>query len=360
MSPLPPTPDLPPLIGQSRPFLALLEQVSRMAPVDRPMLIVGERGTGKELIAARLHYLSGRWRRPLVKLNCAALAETLIESELFGHEAGAFTGAVRRRVGRFERADGGSLFLDEIAIAPPAVQEKILRVIEYGEFERVGSSATVACDVRVIAAANVDLPTAAAAGRFRHDLLDRLAFDVLTVPPLRARAEDVPVLADHFARVMAYDIGWQRFPGFAPAALAAMATHRWPGNVRELKNVAERAVTRWPDPAAPIDDLQFDPFDSPYRLGETPAPPSVPPSVPPSAPAAMPAAAADGAGGVDLVAAVTRFERDLLERALAAARYNQRAAAGRVGLGYHAFRNRLRRHGLLTKPAARVEPRPGT
>jgi psp operon transcriptional activator len=337
------TPDLPPLIGQSRPFLELMEQASRAAPLDRPILIIGERGTGKELIAARLHYLSGRWERPLVKLNCAALPETLLETELFGHEAGAFTGAVRRRAGRFERADGGSLFLDEIANAPPAVQEKILRVVEYGEFERVGSSATIGCDVRVIAAANVDLPAEAAAGRFRLDLLDRLAFDVLTVPPLRARPDDVPVLAEHFARAMAFDMGWERFPGFAEPAIAEMATYPWPGNVRELRNVAERAVYRWPDPDRPVAAVQFDPFESPYRLGEPPAPSAEPPG-------------RDGAETTafqttDFEAAVAGFERELLERALAAARYNQKAAARSLGLGYHQFRNRLRRHDLLKKAA---------
>ena len=339
------TPDLPPLIGQSRPFLELMEQASRAAPLDRPILIIGERGTGKELIAARLHYLSGRWERPLVKLNCAALPETLLETELFGHEAGAFTGAVRRRAGRFERADGGSLFLDEIANASLAVQEKILRVVEYGEFERVGSSATIGCDVRVIAAANADLPAEAAAGRFRLDLLDRLAFDVLTVPPLRARPDDVPVLAEHFARAMAFDMGWERFPGFAGTAIAEMAAYPWPGNVRELKNVAERAVYRWPDPDIPVGAVQFDPFESPYRLGETAAPTAEP----------LRRDAADTAAfrATDFEAEVGRFERELLERALAAARYNQKAAARSLGLGYHRFRNRLRRHDLLKKAAGR-------
>ena len=333
-----PTPDLPPLIGQSRPFLELMEQASRAAPLDRPILIIGERGTGKELIAARLHYLSGRWERPLVKLNCAALPETLLETELFGHEAGAFTGAVRRRAGRFERADGGSLFLDEIANAPAAVQEKILRVVEYGEFERVGSSATIGCDVRVIAAANVDLPAEAAAGRFRLDLLDRLAFDVLTVPPLRARPDDVPVLAEHFARAMAFDMGWERFPGFAEPAIAEMTAYPWPGNVRELRNVAERAVYRWPDPDLPVAAVQFDPFESPYRLGAPPAPSAEP-------------TGRDGFETTDFEATVGRFERELLERALAAARHNQKAAARSLGLGYHQFRNRLRRHDLLKKAA---------
>ncbi|MBL8707700.1 MAG: sigma 54-interacting transcriptional regulator, partial [Rhodospirillaceae bacterium] len=187
--------DLPQLLGEAPAFQALLDHVSAAAPLDRPVLVIGERGTGKELIAARLHYLSRRWDRPFIKVNCAALAPDLLESELFGHEAGAFTGATRRHLGRFERAHGGTLFLDEIANASLRVQEQILRVVEYGEFERVGSGETRAVDVRLIGATNIDLPAAVADGRFRADLLDRLAFDVLTLPPLRARPEDIALLA---------------------------------------------------------------------------------------------------------------------------------------------------------------------
>jgi psp operon transcriptional activator len=223
-------------------FLDLLEEVSRVAPLDRPILVIGERGTGKELIASRLHFLSARWDRPLVQLNAAALPETLLDSELFGHEAGAFTGAMRQRRGRFELADGGSLFLDEIASTSLAVQERLLRVVEYGAFERVGGSVTVQVDVRLIGATNLDLPSEAAAGRFRQDLLDRLAFDVLTVPPLRARREDIPLLAEHFGRAMAHDLGWPGFPGFGADAMDALRAHPWPGNVRELQNAVERAV----------------------------------------------------------------------------------------------------------------------
>ena len=339
---------LPPLIGQSPPFLGLLEQVSRVAPLDRPTLIVGERGTGKELIAARLHYLSNRWEQPLVTLNCAALPETLIETELFGHEAGAFTGAVRRRAGRFERADGGTLFLDEIANAPLGIQEKILRVVEYGEFERVGSSTTISCDVRLVAAANVDLPAEAAAGRFRHDLLDRLAFEVLTVPPLRARTRDISILAEHFGRRMAVELDWEQFPGFAEATMTELLGHPWTGNIRELRNVVERAVYRWPDSSAPVATVSFDPFQSPYRLEGAPEidqEPARPDQVAANAPGAADFAA------VDLVTAVARFEAGLVEQALERARYNQREAARSLGLGYHQFRNRLRKHGIPAKTA---------
>ncbi len=328
--------ELPALIGQAPAFLDLVEQVSRVAPLDRPVLVIGERGTGKELIAARLHYLSARWDRPLVKLNAAAIPETLLESELFGHEAGAFTGAVRRRVGRFELAHGGSLFLDEIANTSQAVQERLLRVVEYGSFDRVGGSAPVQVDVRLIGATNVDLPAAAAAGRFRLDLLDRLAFDVLTVPPLRARPGDIPLLAASFGRQMALELGQERFPGFTAGALEALEAHPWPGNVRELKNVVERAVYRSASARRPIAELQFDPFASPFR------PAALPPAPEPGGSTAMPAERP-----TDFRAAVAGFERQLLTGALAACRHNQRATARHLGLTYDQLRNQLRKHGLL-------------
>src|SRR5471030_2378045 len=234
--------DLPPLLGESVAFRDMLAHVSRVAPLDRPVLVVGERGTGKELVAARINYLSPRWDKPFVKLNCAALAETLLDSELFSHEAGAFTEAARRRLSRFEIADGGTLFLDEIANASLAVQEKILRVIEYGSFERVGGNEVQYVDVRIVAATNLDLPSLAASGKFRADLLDRLAFDVVTIPPLRARPGDIALLAEHFARAMSRELGSEGFDGFTARAQVALAAYPFPGNVRELRNVVERAV----------------------------------------------------------------------------------------------------------------------
>jgi psp operon transcriptional activator len=255
--------ELPPLLGEAASFRDMLAQVSSIAPLDRPVLVVGERGTGKELIAARLNYLSPRWDRPFIKLNCAALAESLLDSELFGHEAGAFTGAMRRRLSRFELADGGTLFLDEIANASLAVQEKILRVIEYGSFERVGGNEQQRVDVRVIAATNVDLPELAASGRFRADLLDRLAFDVVTIPPLRERQEDIMLLADHFARAMSRELRRETFPGFTRRAEASLLAHAWPGNVRELRNAVERSVCRAAFPDRPVDEMVFDAFASP-------------------------------------------------------------------------------------------------
>ena len=216
-----------PLIGESGAFLETLERVSRAAELNRPVLVVGERGTGKELIAERLHFLSARWDQPLVKLNCAAISPSLLESELFGHEAGAFTDAGSRRIGRFEQADGGTLFLDELATTSDAVQEKILRIVEYGEFERLGSSKTLSVDVRVVGATNEDLPSLAARGRFRADLLDRLSFDVITLPPLRERREDIVPLAEHFAMRMSRELGRELFAGFSNSAIRQM--HATPG-----------------------------------------------------------------------------------------------------------------------------------
>jgi len=318
----------------------MLAHVSRLAPLDRPVLIVGERGTGKELIASRLNYLSTRWDRTFVKLNCAALPEALLDSELFGHEAGAFTGAVRRRAGRFELADGGTLFLDEIATASLAVQEKVLRAIEYGAFERVGGNATLQVDVRVIAATNADLPALAAAGKFRPDLLDRLAFDVVRLPPLRERRDDIPLLAEHFATRMTAELKRDYFAGFSPAAAEALLAHDWPGNVRELRNVVERSVCRMVRPDRLLDTVVIDPFSrGPGGGGGGSEPPAQP-----RPPGPLP----QGEEEIDFRAAVRDFEARLLRQALSDARFNQRRAADALGLTYDQFRHLLRRHALLS------------
>jgi psp operon transcriptional activator len=321
--------DLATPLGESPAFMDVLDRVSRLARLDRPCLVVGERGTGKELIAARLHYLSRRWDKPFVAVNCAALSEDLLDSELFGHEAGAFTGARDRRIGRFERADGGTLLLDEIATASSRVQEKILRVVEYGELERVGGGRTLRVDVRVVGATNVDLPAEVDAGRFRADLLDRLAFEVVTLPPLRARREDILVLAQHFAVAMARELGRDLFAGFTPEAEASLVAHAWPGNVRELKNTIERAVAR-ANADEPVSEIVLDPFESPHRLART---------------AAASAPAADRPSP-HLKDKVSGYERRLLAEALAAADGNGAAAARALGLGYHRFRRLLSKHGL--------------
>ena len=371
-------PDPPPLLGASPPFLDLMEAISRVAPVDRPVLVVGERGTGKELVAARLHGLSRRWGQAMVAVNCAALPESLLESELFGHEAGAFTGAARRRPGRFERAHGGTLFLDEIATASLTVQEKVLRVVEYGTYERLGGGETLRCDTRLIAAANEDLPAAAAAGRFRHDLLDRLAFDVLTVPPLRARRGDIGLLADAFGRTMAVALEWPGFPGFSSQALSVMRGHDWPGNVRELRNVVERAVHRWPDPASPIAHVDLDPFDSPYRpeaLGQgagqriaaaerepaalaaperkgakREAPSELEKSLLPHEAFVLSLTPPQTAYPLDLESEVTYFEKTIIEQALETNHFNKRATAKHLGLTYGQLRGKLVKHRLPARP----------
>ena len=336
------------VVGQSFAFLDSIERASSAAALNRPVLVVGERGTGKELIAERLHRLSPRWAAPLVTMNCAALAETLIEAELFGHEAGAFTGATRARAGRFEEADGGTLFLDELATLSAGAQERLLRAVEYGEVTRIGANKPVQVDVRIVAATNEHLPELVDKGRFRADLLDRLAFEVVTLPPLRAREGDVPVLSDHFGRRMASEIGWREWPGFSAAAHDGLARYEWPGNVRELKNVIERAVYRWPQEAKPIDTIEFDPFASPWRpltredAGEKIAKPRAPEIVAP--PHSSPV--------TDLRASVDAHEKSILEATLARCRFNQRDAAKALALSYDQLRHCLRRHGMIEKKEA--------
>jgi len=336
---------LPPITGEDPAFLDAVELLSRIAPLDRPCLVVGERGTGKELFTTRVHYLSRRWEKPLVKLNCATLTEGLLESELFGHEAGAFTGAQRRHPGRFERAHGGTLVLDEIASASLAVQEKVLRVIEYGEFERVGGNTTLEADVRVVGASNVDLPSLARRGEFRADLLDRLAFEVVTLPPLRARISDILPLARNFALEITRELERELFGGFSREVEARLLDYRWPGNVRELKNVVERAVYRAPSGNRPIERISLDPFDSPWRPG----------GATPGGAADQDAAAAQRTAGFH--ARVAAFEQRLLGSALATARYNQTAAAQALGLGYHQLRRLLQKHGLLGARPGRRDAR---
>lgn len=347
------------ITGQSDNFLAVLEQVSRLAPLRKPVLIVGERGSGKELIAARLHYLSERWQRPYLKFNCAALNEALLEAELFGHTAGAFTGAARARSGRFEVADGGTFFLDELASMSLRLQEKLLRVLEYGEFERVGSSETQRVDLRFVGAANQDLPQLAAEGLFREDLLDRLSFDVITIPPLRERREDILLLAQRFAENMAKELDRAYFAGFAPAAERQLLAHPWPGNVRELRNVVERAVYRLESTRRVVEQIVFDPFASPYRPrtriasalnGDPAARHAAPPA--PAALAAPTVASVRGRGAahdwpLDFSAEVAGFEQGLLKSAMEAARFNQRRAAELLGLTYHQLRGQLRKYDLL-------------
>lgn len=326
------------MIGQSPALTAALDHLSLLATIDRPVLILGERGTGKELAAERLHYLSPRWSEAFIKVNCSAITETLLESELFGHEAGAFTGATKQHIGRFERADGGSLFLDELGTMSLRLQEKLLRLIEYGEFERVGGQKTIKVDVRIIGATNASLPDMANAGEFRWDLLDRLSFDVVNLPPLRERPEDIAELANHFAVRFAAELGWEFFPGFTNQALSILESHPWYGNIRELKNAVERSIFRWGQQTTRIDTLVLDAF-SHKTTSEV---------------------STEVAGGavleeesrplqkwpIDLKLALASKEKELSQTALRAAAHNQREAAALLNLTYDQMRSIVRKHGL--------------
>jgi psp operon transcriptional activator len=322
------------MIGNSTNLARALDQLSHLALINRPILVIGERGTGKELAAERLHYLSPRWEAPLIKVNCAAIADSLLESELFGHEPGAFTGATRTHHGRFERADGGTLFLDELAMMSNRLQEKLLRLVEYGEFERLGGQQTLRVDVRVIAATNVDLKELAAEGSFREDLLDRLSFDVVHLPSLRHRVEDIAELAQHFAMQMCAELGWDLFAGFTDSAMATLEQYPWPGNVRELKNAVERSLYRWGDPHHPVDEVVIDPFLSPFA--DEPAPPSrsdqdqIETTSPP----------------VDFNTRIEKMERQLLREALQENDHNQRRTAEALGLSYDQLRGMVRKYQL--------------
>jgi len=364
------------LIGESSRFLAVLEQVSQLAPINKPVLVIGERGTGKELIAARLHYLSSRWDQPFIKLNCSAINENLLETELFGHESGAFTGASKKHLGRFELANNGTLFLDELANSSQNVQEKLLRIIEYGEFERVGGNKTIKVDVRIIAATNENLPALAQQGKFRADLLDRLAFDVITIPPLRARQNDILILARHFALEMTRELKREFFAGFTPHVEHALNDYHWPGNVRELKNVIERNIYK-SLPEQPVSQIQFDPFESPFRL-DTPTneysmnsvkypdaehqnSSSSAPSVSDNSPVSAveisdPSNDLQGLTAksttvsdfpIDLKQTIIDIEVELIKDCLKSSQYNQKKCAELLGLTYHQLRGYLKKYQLL-------------
>ena len=339
------------IIGQSAGLSAALDHLSTLASIDRPVLVIGERGTGKELAAERLHFLSPRWSNAFLKVNCGAIAETLLESELFGHEAGAFTGATRQHIGRFERADGGTLFLDELGTMSLQLQEKLLRLIEYGEFERVGGQKTIHVDVRIVAATNADLPAMADRGDFRWDLLDRLTFDVVRLPALRERPEDIDELANHFAMKFTSELGWDVFSGFSDTALESLKGHDWPGNIRELKNAVERSLYRWGAQDAPVGIVVIDPFSefigtqpeqAPQRgsqhNADTPSPHAeqlheqTSPSLP-----------------IDLRRWLHDAENDWLSRALTENDFSQKLAAKALALSYDQIRNLVKKHGINPK-----------
>ncbi|MDF7799016.1 phage shock protein operon transcriptional activator [Pontiellaceae bacterium B1224] len=326
-------------LGQSEAFLDFQSRLAKVAPINRPVLLIGERGTGKELAAGRLHFLSHRWEGPFITLNCSTLTSSLIEAELFGHEKGAFTGAEKRRAGRFELANGGTLFLDEIGTIPLPVQEKILRVVEYGSFERVGGSEPIEVDVRIIGATNADLSEMASRNEFKRDLLDRLSFEVLFLPPLRSRRGDILLLAEHFASRMAYELGYDEMPRFSRKLINQLERYAWKGNVRELKNVVERAV--YQADGGLIDTVVFNPFISPYPfepLNESAQSPVE--EVPMVGKTAEPMPVLNGS----FKDSVKRHEQLLLQSALERSRFNQRRAAELLELTYDQFRGLMKKH----------------
>ena len=327
------------ILGESKPMTRVFEQVSRAAPLDRPILVVGERGTGKELIAARLHYLSRRWDRPYVKINCGAFSEGILESELFGHEAGAFTGATKRQLGRFERAHGGSLFLDELGNLPLAAQERMLRVIEYGEFERVGGQTLIQIDTRLIAATNEHLPDRVTAGDFRGDLLDRLTFDVITLPPLRERGEDILRLAEFFGIQMASELGWITFQ-----AGRGRPRRRYliiPGRVM-FENCAMWSSAIFISKRTPAHR---------FKTGSsTPLSGLMSKTAPLALQTSIVSLAAHSSDDLPLKEAIANLERTRLLDALDASRWHQARAAERLGLSYHQMRALLRKYPDIKKP----------
>ena len=355
------------MVGNSIALTEALEQVSRLAAINRPVLIVGERGTGKELVSERLHYLSPRWDGPLIKVNCAAISEQLLESELFGHEPGAFTGATRTHRGRFERADGGTLFLDELGTMSMGLQEKLLRLVEYGEYERLGGQTTLQANVRVVAATHADLRARAKRGEFREDLLDRLSFDVVHLPPLRHRLSDIPELAHHFAVQMCTELEWDLFRGFTDAAAMQLLRHRWPGNVRELKNAVERSLHRWGDPNTPVGEVVLDPFISPYAdMPVADMPVSDMPGVDSAdlsnmgntdsastAASEPPVTAFAPRHRMDFATSIATYEKRLLQEALQQYHNHQGRTARALGLSYNQMRGLLRKYQLTGPPRSR-------
>lgn len=326
----------PDVIGQSKTFLDALDHASRAAMIDRPVLVTGERGAGKGLFAARIHFLSPRWEGPFVKVSCAAIPEAQFDAEIFGQEG-------PRRRGRLEQAEGGTLFLDDIAAAPLTGQEKLLRVLENGDYERAGGEESRSADIRIIAATNADLRRLAHEGKFRADLLDRLAFDVVAVPALRDRPDDIPLLAAHFASLAAAELGL-KFPGFAPEATVALNGYDWPGNVRELRTIAERATFYWGEGAAQgqVADLIIDPFERAFGRFDAGKPAKTQRASPPinlTHPEAQ-------TGAYDLRAYLNELEKAIVADALAKNGGSQKRAADALSLTYDQIRGIIKKHEL--------------
>ncbi|MCU0770992.1 MAG: sigma-54 dependent transcriptional regulator [Verrucomicrobia bacterium] len=322
------------IVGGSPGMRELRRLIQTVAPTDARILILGESGTGKELVAGALHALSQRRHKPFIRINCAAIPEALLESELFGHERGAFTGAVRQKAGRVEEADGGTLFLDEIADMSHPLQAKLLRFLEDGSFTRVGGTQELRVNVRLIAATNRNIVAAIGQGQFREDLFHRLNVVQLRLPPLRDRDEDVLVLAAHFLRQLGPAIN-ARVRSLSPAARQKLLAHRWPGNVRELRNALERALILETTPQIQAESLPD--FRLEQRLAPAPAP-DAPPAT----------------GSLDAILA--HHERQAIEQALARNRFSLTRAADQLEISRHALRYRMQR--LRIQPGAEPEPEP--
>ena len=325
------------IIGNSVVMNQLRSTIEKVAPTNSRIMIMGPSGSGKELVARTIHKRSLRREGPFVVLSSATITPDRFEEALFGAEARP---GHEPSVGALEEAHGGTLFLDEIGDMPMETQGRILRVLVAQEFTRVGGSQKVKVDVRIVGAANADLPSLAAEGRFREDLLDRLSFDVLTLPPLRYRQEDILPLAEHFAKGMIKQLRQEYFAGFTGGAAAALMNHEWPGNIRELKNVVERAVYRAPG-GKPVSRIEFDPFASPYR------PQARMPDSRPDASSASAATRADDAPiryPYDFTQIVADFEAERLRQALEAHQHHQGRTADALGLSYDKLRGLLRKH----------------
>ena len=318
------------IVGDSPSIRNVMTKIERVAPLPRPVLVLGPRGTGKELVARAIHTLSPRASEPFITINCAAIAESLLESELFGHEEGAFTGATKQKEGKFELADGGTLFLDEIGNMSMEFQAKILRVLEYQRFERVAGSESIQVNVRVIAATNADLKVAMAEGRFRPDLYDRLAFEVIQLPALATRLDDVPVLATYFLARFRQEVAGITVREISAEAFDAFAAYDYPGNVRELKNVVERAVYMAAGEVLTAGDVAA----------------ALPPEASHGASMTQEGATFEDDPRLPLGDRVENFEAWLCRDALERTRFKQKEAAQLLGLTYDQFRQRYRKYGL--------------
>ncbi len=316
------------IIGQSEPITRVVELCRKVAQSNATVLLYGETGTGKELAARAIHDFSQRNDRPFIAINCAALPESLLESELFGHEKGAFTGATGQKLGRFELADGGTLFLDEIGELSPAIQVKLLRVLQEREFVRVGGTTTINTDVRIIAATNRDLRSEMESGRFRSDLYYRLNVFPITVPPLRQRVEDLPLLVEHFAQEVAPSFGASQPPAITDQAMALLMRYEWPGNIRELRNVVERCTLL-------AEDGQIDVGALPREIVQTE----------PQADHAD-RGLAEGSAGASTGSKLADHERALILKALHEHRWNQSAAARALGVTRDHLRYRIKKYKL--------------